>query len=83
MVAFLRSNLIPFRTSNKVKGIPISGKLISNMTVISSNTICVHHSHITGDILGYAHLFCNEKVRENYFKIPVVAHNLFRFEFFS
>ena len=26
--------------------------------------------------------FCNEKVRENYYNIPVVAHNLFRFDFF-
>ena len=32
---------------------------------------------------GNAHTFCNEKVRENYFKIPVIAHNLFRFDFFS
>ena len=36
----------------------------------------------TGEIKGYVHSFCNEKVRENYFKIPVVAHNLFRFDFF-
>ena len=26
--------------------------------------------------------FCNEKTRENYFKIPVITHNLFRFDFF-
>ena len=52
------------------------------MTTISSNTICVHHLHITGDIWGYAHSFCNKKVKENYFKIPVIAHNPFRFDFF-
>ena len=27
-------------------------KFISIMTAISSNTICVYHSHITRDILG-------------------------------
>ena len=27
-------------------------------------------------------MFCNEKVRENRFKIPVIAHRLFRFDFF-
>ena len=37
---------------------------------------------MTGKIVGYAHSFCSEKVRENYYKIPVVAHNLFRFDFF-
>ena len=42
----------------------------------------IYHSHITGEIYGYAHWYCNKKVRENYYKIPVVAHNLFRFDFF-
>ena len=46
------------------------------------NTHCIHHSHVTGEIQGYTHTFCNEKVRENYFRIPVIAHNLFLFDFF-
>ena len=46
------------------------------------NTHCIHHCHVTGEIKGYAHMFCNEKVREIYFRIPVIAHNLFRFDFF-
>ena len=37
---------------------------------------------MTGNIIGYAHTFCNKKVRENYYSIPVIAHNLFRFDFF-
>ena len=49
---------------------------------ILQNTHSLHHSHITGEIFGYAHTFCNEKVRENYYRIPVIAHNLFRFDFF-
>ena len=28
-------------------------------------------------------VFCNEKVRENYYRIPVITDNLFRFDFFS
>ena len=27
--------------------------------------IHLHHSHVTGRIYGYAHEFCNMKVREN------------------
>ena len=27
--------------------------------------IHLHHSHVTGKTLGYAHDFCNMKVREN------------------
>ena len=31
--------------------------------------------------IGYAHSFCSAKVRENYHKVTVIAHNLFRFDF--
>ena len=42
----------------------------------------IHHSHIAGEIIRYAHSHCNYKVKENKTKISVVAHNLFRFGFF-
>ena len=48
-----------------------------------NNKTFTHHSHITGEITGYAHSFCNTKVRENKYKITVVGHNLFRVDFFS
>ena len=45
--------------------------------------IWVHHSHISGNIHGYAHDFCNRKVKELHNQpISVIAHNLFRFDFF-
>ena len=37
----------------------------------------LHHSHITGKIVGYAHNFCNARVRKNNMEIPVTTHNLF------
>ena len=83
IVAFLYSNMIPFCLTDKVKGIPISKKFISNIIAIMSNTKSIRHSHFTGNIYGYAHTFCNKRVRDNYFKVPVIAHNLFRFDFFS
>ena len=46
------------------------------------NTAHIHHSHISREIIGYAHSYCNLRVRENQTKISVVAHNLFRFDFF-
>ena len=43
----------------------------------------VHHSHLTGNILGYAHVFCNRKVKELHNQpISVFPHNLFKFDFF-
>ena len=74
--------MVKFYRNAKVKGIPISKESIGNISATLKDTYCIHHSHITGNIFGYAHTFCNEKVREKYYKIPVIAHNLFRFDFF-
>ena len=52
------------------------------MIAIHKNKNIIHHSHITGKIIGYAHDFCNERTRENYCTIPIFAHNQFRFDFF-
>ena len=27
--------------------------------------VVLHHSHVTGEKIGFAHEFCNQKVREN------------------
>ena len=43
----------------------------------------IHHSHITGEIQGYAHDFCNTRVVElERSEIPCIAHNLLGFDFF-
>ena len=42
--------------------------------------IYLNHSHVTGEILGYTHDFCNKKVTEKGEPdSPVIAHNLFGF----
>ena len=52
------------------------------MIGIVKNQRVIHHSHVTGKINGYAHNFCNLKSRENYYTIPVFAHNQFGFDLF-
>ena len=44
--------------------------------------IRLHHSHITVEIFGYSHDFCNWKAKERKNEIPLIAHNLFRFDMF-
>ena len=44
--------------------------------------VVIHHSHIDGRIFGYAHDFCIQKVKESRSLLPVIAHNLFKFDFF-
>ena len=62
--------------------LPFSNNFSSNLSGIASNKPVVHHSHVSGKIVGFVHEFCNLKVRENYYTIPVIAHNQFRFDFF-
>ena len=80
--AFLYSSMIKFSRTDKVIGIPLSKNFIENLKEIMTNTIQIHHSHITGKIIGYVHGFCNAQVRENYHKVTVIAHNFFSFNFF-
>ena len=43
----------------------------------------LHHSHITGKIIGYSHDFCNTSVVEKPSPdIPVIVHNLFSFDLY-
>ena len=60
----------------------MSKYFIENLKGIMKNKTHILHSHISGEIIGYVHSYCNLIVRENQTKISVVAHNLFRFDFF-
>ena len=74
---------ICFIPTSKVKGkYPVSSKFISKLIAIFKGQRDIHHSHITGKIIGYAHNFCNLRCKENYYTIPVFAHDEFRFDFF-
>ena len=82
-IGFLYSQSMKFLPTDKVKGdFLISGKFLSNMIAIIKKQVVLHHSHVTGKIIGYAHDSCNQKCRENYYTVPVMAHNQFRFDFF-
>ena len=82
MIAFIYSTLVKFCKTNKIKGIPISKNFIENLKGIMENRTHAHHSHINGEITGYAYSYCGEMVWESYPTITIVAHNLFRFDFF-
>ena len=61
---------------------PYSDGFLANLSAIASSRPVVHHSHTSGKIVGFVHEFCNLKVRENYYTIPAIARNQFRFDFF-
>ena len=70
------------RQTEKIKETIVSEKFVDNVKGLLYNKTNIHHSYITGNIIGYSHSYCNFKVRQNREKINVVAHNLFRFDFF-
>ena len=82
LLAFLYSAMTRFCETDKAKGIALSKNFLENLKGIMTCKNHMHHSHISGEIIGYAHSFSNAKVRENKYEITVVAHNLFRFDFF-
>ena len=61
----------------------INDKIFSSLFVfnIVFGREVIHHSHITGKIIGYAHNFYNQKVRESKNQVCVIVHNLFGFDF--
>ena len=82
IISFIDSTLMKFVRTNKVKGVPLSKIFIENLKGIIKNKVHVHHSHVTDEVIGYTHSYCNLKVRENKSETTVVVHNLFRFDFF-
>ena len=60
IIIYLYKHAIPFIKRDKFKTeIPFSNKFLSNITSIINDKIVVHHSHVPGEIIGYAHDFCN------------------------
>ena len=82
-IQYMYERSISFIPTSKVKGkYPVSSKFISKLIAIFKGQRDIHHSHVTGKIIGYVHNFCNLRCKENYYTIPVFAHNQFRFDFF-
>ena len=60
-----------------------TGSFFINVHRFIKRNIYLHHSHITGKILGYAHDFSNTKfTKKSAPDIPVIAHNLFGFDLY-
>ena len=59
-----------------------TSNLFENIHKIINVKVHLHHSHVTGEVIGYAHDFCNLKVRENKDVISCIAHNFFGFDIY-
>ena len=66
---------------DEIKTITTKGFMI-NLHRIINYKVHIHHSHITGEIIGHAHDFCNWKMRENKLFIPLIGHNFLGFDIY-
>ena len=84
VLGFLYKQSINFLPTDKIfssERLIVSEKFLINLFYIYTDRHVVHHSHVTGKIIGHTHEYCNFQIRENYYTIPVIAHNQFRFDF--
>ena len=65
IISFIYSSLIKFAETDKVKGIPLSKNFIDNLKGTMKNRTHIHHSHISGEIIGYAQLLQLQSERKS------------------
>ena len=82
VVGFLYLQVMNFSETDNVKGPIISANFLEIVDFLVHRKTLIYHLHITGNVVGYAHSFCNLKVKENKMQTTVIAHNLFGFGFF-
>ena len=80
--AFIYDMLVDFPSTDILYDTITTNKFFVNFHRMIKANIYLHHSHVTGEILGYTHDFCNLRVRGNKIELPVIAHNLFGFDLF-
>ena len=80
LYAFVYGAMIDFPPSNFMYDTITTNNFFKNVHHLIQVKVHLHLSHITGNILGYAHDFFNWNVRENKSEIALIAYNLFGFD---
>ena len=82
LYAFVYNKLVVFPESDIAYETVTTDKFFRNVYRMIKVKMYLHHSHVTDEILGYVHDFCNWRVRENKTGFVVFAHNFFGFDMF-
>ena len=78
--AFVYDEIVFFPYSEIEYDTITTDKFFIHVHRLIKGKVHLHHSHTTGEILGYSNDFCNTTVNEkNKAEIPFVAHNFFWF----
>ena len=83
LITFIYCSVMDFLEDKfEIKTVMTKKKKFNSEKDLLFDTYVIHHLHVTGEIAGYAHDFCNKKLRETQNLIPIFAHNLFSFDFY-
>ena len=82
IITFVYSTIMDFPDNKFEIKTVVTKDFFNNVRDLICEGYVMYHSRVTGEVTGYAHDFCNKKIRENHNLIPVFAHNLFSFDFF-
>ena len=64
-ISFVYQQVFNFPGNNDEIKVFVSKNSFDSVLNILHSDCDLHHSHVTGKIIGYTHNFCNQKVREN------------------
>ena len=81
-ISFVYQHIFNFSGHEQEIKVFVSKNFIDSILNILYSNCVLHQSLIKRKIIGFAHKFCNQKVKENKQTVSVFAHNLFRFDFF-
>ena len=76
---FIYDILVDFLPPDIIYDTITTNKFFVNVHRMIKVKVHLNNSHVTREILGYTHNFCNLRVRENKIEIPMIAHTLFGF----
>ena len=82
LYAFVYQRIMKFPQNKFEFETVATNDLFENIHKIINVKVHLHHSHVTGEVIGYAHDFCNLKVRENKDVISCIVHNFFGFDIY-
>ena len=82
LYAFIYNKLVVFLEADIANETVTKDKFFGNVYRMIKVKMHLHHSHVTGKILGYGHDFCSWRLRENKTEFVVSAHNFFGFDMF-
>ena len=71
----------PATKFDEIKTVSTPG-FITHLYRVINYKVHIHHSHVTGKIIGYSYDFCNWKIRENNYVIPLIGHNFLGFDIY-